>query len=416
MKALVGACDRVREFPPGHFYLSDEAEKGFQRYYEPQWAQEGFVPAEPYDPPRLRAALEAAVHRQLMCDVPYGVLLSGGLDSSSSPRSPRGSPATASRRTTGARRGGRACTRSRSASRARPISAAARQVAEAHRHRAPRVHVHGAGRPRRAARRHLPHRDVRHHHRPRVDADVPAWRGTSARWGSRWCCRAKAPTRSSAATSTSTRRRTARELHEETVRKLQTLHLYDCLRANKSMAAWGVEARVPFLDREFLDVAMRWTRRPRCRGMQRTAAASRSTCSAQAFDGLSARRRSCGGRRSSSPTASATLDRLAEGRRRTRGQRRHDARGRRALPGQDAGDQGSVLLPADLRAALPERHRGQLRAAREERRVQHADGPQVGRGVRADGRPVRAGGDGRPPGWLQAGVGPRRRIAGSARP
>jgi len=49
----------------------------------------------------------------------------------------------------------------------------------------------------------------------------------------------------------------AREFHEETVRKVGKLHLYDCLRANKSLAAWGVEGRVPFLDKEFMDVAMR---------------------------------------------------------------------------------------------------------------------------------------------------------------
>jgi asparagine synthetase B (glutamine-hydrolysing) len=64
-------------------------------------------------------------------------------------------------------------------------------------------------------------------------------------------------TRSSAATCTSTRRPMPRSFHEETVRKLFDLHLFDCLRANKSMAAWGVEARVPFLDKQFLDVAMR---------------------------------------------------------------------------------------------------------------------------------------------------------------
>ena len=49
----------------------------------------------------------------------------------------------------------------------------------------------------------------------------------------------------------------AQAFHEETVRKLGKLHLYDCLRANKSLSAWGVEGRVPFLDKEFLDVAMR---------------------------------------------------------------------------------------------------------------------------------------------------------------
>ena len=82
MKSLAGVCERILEFPPGHYYLGHEPEKGFQKYYEPKWAEPGFYPSEPYDPARLRTALEAAVHRQLMSDVPYGVLISGGIDSS----------------------------------------------------------------------------------------------------------------------------------------------------------------------------------------------------------------------------------------------------------------------------------------------------------------------------------------------
>src|SRR3984893_5434605 len=75
MKALVGVCERIKEFPPGHYFLGHEAEKGFQKYYQPDWAAPGASPSEPYDPAKLRAALEAAVHRQLMSDVPYGVLI-----------------------------------------------------------------------------------------------------------------------------------------------------------------------------------------------------------------------------------------------------------------------------------------------------------------------------------------------------
>ena len=82
MKALIGHCERIQEFPPGCYYLGHEAEKGFQRYYEPEWAEEGFVPGRAYDASDLRTALESAVHRQLMCDVPYGMLVSGGVDSS----------------------------------------------------------------------------------------------------------------------------------------------------------------------------------------------------------------------------------------------------------------------------------------------------------------------------------------------
>ena len=82
MKALVDVCERIKEFPPGHYFLGHEASKGFQRYYTPTWAAQGTRPAAVFDPAKLRDALEAAVHRQLMTDVPYGVLISGGIDSS----------------------------------------------------------------------------------------------------------------------------------------------------------------------------------------------------------------------------------------------------------------------------------------------------------------------------------------------
>ena len=100
----------------------------------------------------------------------------------------------------------------------------------------------------------------------------------------------------------------AREFHEELVRKLDALHLYDCLRANKSMMAWGVEARVPFLDREFLDVAMAIDARHKmvdraARPVSRRA--SKRPCCARPST-ATCRRRSCGGRRSSSATVSAT--------------------------------------------------------------------------------------------------------------
>lgn len=60
-QALVGQCERIREFPPGHYYLGHEAEKGFQRYYEPRWAEPGFYPDQPYDPAVLRKAFEGSV-------------------------------------------------------------------------------------------------------------------------------------------------------------------------------------------------------------------------------------------------------------------------------------------------------------------------------------------------------------------
>jgi asparagine synthase (glutamine-hydrolysing) len=255
MKALVGQCERIREFPPGHFYLGHEAEKGFQRYYEPAWAEPGFCPSKPYDSAVLRAALEAAVHRQLMCDVPYGVLISGGVDSSIVA--------------------------------AVAAKFSARRIEEDDRAPAwwPRLHSFAVGlagapdlAPARAVAEHIGavHHEVHFTVQEGLDAvsdviyhletfDITTIRAATPMYLMMRKIRAmgikmilsgegadeifggylyfhKAPN--------------GRELHEETVRKIQKLHLYDCLRANKSCAAWGVEARVPFLDREFLDVAM----------------------------------------------------------------------------------------------------------------------------------------------------------------
>jgi len=255
LKGLVGACERVKEFPPGHYYLSDEAERGFQRYYEPRWAEPGFVPAEPYDPARLRAALEAAVHRQLMCDVPYGLLVSGGVDSSiiaavaarfsqnrveEDDRSPAWWPRqhSFSIGLAGA-----------------PDLGPARTVAEAigSVHHEITFTVQEGLDALSDVIYHLETFDI-----TTVRASTPMFllmrkihamgikmvlsgEGADEVFGG-YLYFHKAPD--------------GRELHEETVRKLQKLHLYDCLRANKSAMAWGVEARVPFLDREFLDVAM----------------------------------------------------------------------------------------------------------------------------------------------------------------
>ncbi|MBL0209637.1 MAG: asparagine synthase B [Holophagaceae bacterium] len=255
MKALVGHCERIREVPPGHYYLGHEADKGFQRYYEPKWAEPGFYPSDPYDPAKLRKALEDAVHRQLMCDVPYGVLISGGVDSS----------IVAS------------------------IAARFRQKRVEEDDKAPawwpQIHSFAVGLegapdlgPARKVADHIGaiHHEIHFTVQEGLDAlsdviyhletfDVTSIRASTPMYLMMRKIRAmgikmilsgegadeifggylyfhKAPD--------------GHALHDETVQKLQKLHLYDCLRANKSSAAWGVEARVPFLDREFLDVAM----------------------------------------------------------------------------------------------------------------------------------------------------------------
>jgi asparagine synthase (glutamine-hydrolysing) len=255
LKALVGQCERIEEFPPGCFYLDHESDKGFQLYYEPAWAAPGFVPTQPYDPAVLRQALEAAVHRQLMCDVPYGLLISGGVDSSLI-------AAIASRYRKG-------------------------RVEEDDQTPAwwPQIHSFAVGlagapdlAPASQVAEHIGaiHHEIHFTIQEGLDAlsdviyhletfDITTIRAATPMYLMMRKIRAmgikmilsgegadeifggylyfhKAPS--------------GQALHEETVRKLDKLHLYDCLRANKSAAAWSVEARVPFLDREFLDVAM----------------------------------------------------------------------------------------------------------------------------------------------------------------
>ena len=254
MKALVPVCEEIDAFPPGHVWDSEIGQP--TRFYTRDWRAYANVATGDADPARLRAALEAAVKRQLMTDVPYGVLLSGGLDSSIT-------AATAQK-------------------------FARRRVEDGDAKEAwwPRLHSFSIGlegSPDLAAAREVAeHIGTEHHElnftiQEGLDAlsdviyhletyDVTTVRAATPMYLMARRIRAmgikmvlsgegadeifggylyfhKAPD--------------ARAFHEETVRKLDRLHAYDCLRANKSMAAWGVEARVPFLDQEFLDVAMR---------------------------------------------------------------------------------------------------------------------------------------------------------------
>jgi asparagine synthase (glutamine-hydrolysing) len=255
MKALVGQCDRIREFPPGHYYLGHEAAKGFQPYYNPSWAEPDASPSRPFDPTELRGALEAAVHRQLMCDVPYGVLISGGIDSSIV-------AATAAK-------------------------FSARRIEEDDKAPAwwPRLHSFSIGlegapdlAPARAVADFIGavHHEVHFTVQEGLDAlsdviyqletfDVTTIRAGTPMYllmrkiramGIKMILSGEGADEVFGGYLYFHKAPDGRALHEETVRKLQKLHLYDCLRANKASAAWGVEVRVPFLDREFLDVAM----------------------------------------------------------------------------------------------------------------------------------------------------------------
>lgn len=253
MKALTPVCKTISEFPPGHFLWSKQGEP--VRYYKRDWMDYDAVKDNRTDKAALKEALESAVHRQLMTDVPYGVLLSGGLDSS-------------------------------------VISAitkqfAANRVEDDDQSQAwwPRLHSFAIGLEGapdlKAAKEVADHLGTVHHEftysiQEGLDAirdviyhietyDVTTIRASTPMYLMSRKIRAmgikmvlsgegadevfggylyfhKAPN--------------AQEFHEETVRKLLALNMFDCARANKSMAAWGVEARVPFLDKAFLEVAM----------------------------------------------------------------------------------------------------------------------------------------------------------------
>lgn len=254
LKALEGYCSKIEEFLSGHYYYSLDDEP--RRWYERDWMEYENVKENRSDIEELRQALEDAVERQLMSDVPYGVLLSGGLDSSI-------------------------------------ISAiarkfAAKRIETGNREDAwwPRLHSFAIGLEGSpdlaAAKRVADHIGSIHHEihftvREGLDAlrdviyhietyDVTTVRASTpmyllARYirsmGVKMVLSGEGADEVFGGYLYFHKAPNAEEFHKETVRKLGKLHQYDCLRANKSLAAWGVEGRVPFLDKEFLDVAMR---------------------------------------------------------------------------------------------------------------------------------------------------------------
>jgi len=254
LKALEGTCNKIQEFLPGHYLYSREGV--MKKWYSRDWMDFEAVKNNITSIADLRTALEAAVHRQLMSDVPYGVLLSGGLDSSivsavakkyASRRIESGDKTEAwwpqlhsfAVGLTGS-----------------PDLAAARKVADhiGTVHHEINFTVEEGLDAIRDVIYHIETYDV-----TTVRASTPMYllarviksmgvkmvlsgEGADEIFGG-YLYFHKAPD--------------PKAFHEETVRKLSKLHLYDCLRANKSLAAWGVEGRVPFLDKEFMDVAMR---------------------------------------------------------------------------------------------------------------------------------------------------------------
>ncbi|MEO7251386.1 MAG: asparagine synthase B [Arenimonas sp.] len=253
MKALVGICDDIALFPPGH-YLDSRVGVAV-RYWTREWREYETTRGVAVPPERLRAAFEAAVHRQLMTDVPYGVLLSGGLDSSLV-------AACAAR-------------------------FARNRVESDDREEAwwPRLHSFAIGlegSPDLAAARVAAQSLGTSHHEFKftvqegLDAladvirhietyDVTSIRASTPMYlmarrikamGVKMVLSGEGADEIFGGYLYFHKAPSAVAFHEECVRKLDALHLYDCNRANKAMAAWGVEARVPFLDLEFLDVAM----------------------------------------------------------------------------------------------------------------------------------------------------------------
>ena len=254
LKALEGQCQRYEPFPPGHYLYSKDGE--IRRYYKRDWLDYEQVKDNGGTADDVHHALEEAVRRQLMSDVPYGVLLSGGLDSSVI------SAIAAKYAQRRVETGGREAAwwpRLHSFAvglKGAPDLAKARMVAE---------HIGTV------------HHEINYTIQEGLDAirdviyfietyDVTTVRASTPMYllarviksmGIKMVLSGEGADEVFGGYLYFHKAPNAKAFHEETVRKLSKLHLYDCLRANKSLAAWGVEGRVPFLDKEFLDVAMR---------------------------------------------------------------------------------------------------------------------------------------------------------------
>ena len=239
MKALTAVCERVQVFAPGHVMTRGDAQP--RRWYTRDWMDAKTEGAG--DPDALRAAMIESVTAHLMSDVPYGVLLSGGLDSSVV-------SAIAAKASTGPLHSFSVGLEGS------PDLAAAKVVAEhiGTVHHSFEYTVQEGFDALSDVIYHLETFDV-----TTIRASTPMYlmaRRIKA-LGIKMVLSGEGADEIFAGYLYFHKAPDAEELHAETVRKLAGLHAYDCLRANKSMAAWGIEARVPFLDRDFMDHAMR---------------------------------------------------------------------------------------------------------------------------------------------------------------
>ena len=253
LKALEGQCSKIELFPPGNYLFNSD--NNFKSWYKRDWEDFENVKDLKSNIEKLRESLENAVHRQLMSDVPYGVLLSGGLDSSITS----------------------AIAKKYSQKR---IESNDKQPAWW-----PQLHSFSVGLKGSpdlvAAKKVADHIGTIHHEiiftiQEGLDAvkdviynletfDITTVRASTPMYlmarviksmGIKMVLSGEGADELFGGYLYFHKAPSAKDFHEETVRKLKKLHMYDCLRANKSLAAWGVEGRVPFLDKEFIDIAM----------------------------------------------------------------------------------------------------------------------------------------------------------------
>ena len=253
LKALEGVCTKIELFPPGHYLSSKDGQ--LVKWYNRDWDSFENVKDNDTNIETLKQALEDAVHRQLMSDVPYGVLLSGGLDSSITSAIAK---KYANRRIEADDKEQAWWPQLHSFSvglEGSPDLAAAQKVAD---------HIGTV------------HHEIKFTIQEGLDAikdviyqletyDITTIRASTPMYlmarviksmGIKMVLSGEGADEIFGGYLYFHKAPNAQEFHEETVRKLSKLHMYDCLRANKSLAAWGIEGRVPFLDKEFMDVAM----------------------------------------------------------------------------------------------------------------------------------------------------------------
>lgn len=254
LKALEGVCKKIEVFLPGHYLTSDQ--KKLVQWYKRDWTEFENVKDNVSNKAELRAALEESVHKHLMSDVPYGVLLSGGLDSSLT------------------------------AAIAKKYSEMRVESGDKQRAWYPQLHSFAIGlegSPDLKASKKVAdqigtiHHEINFTIQEGLDAirdviyyletyDITTVRASTPMYllarviksmGIKMVLSGEGADEIFGGYLYFHKAPNAQEFHEETVEKLDKLHLYDCLRANKSLSAWGIEGRVPFLDKKFMDVAMR---------------------------------------------------------------------------------------------------------------------------------------------------------------